>query len=257
MRIWIAAVGLTFVAGCGYYGDSTGGEENRSSWRLDDGLCPGTEGGCAMTTPVAAGVEVAVDADVPCARRRRDSAGRWVSDCDLEALSVSVGGGELRDVSYDADEARIDIRLATLEPGEVSLELLEADDGLFDRITFDVREAAALECGRVGAAGASWDMESLRSDETYTVSSSGADRESNIELGCRLLDAGGAPLFSAAAIQWQIIEGADLATVDDGGLFGEDSASGARVYVRFDARGTIRLEARFGDLTRQLEVVVD
>lgn len=256
MRAWMMVVGVSFLLGCGHYGDSTAGEENRSFWRIDDGLCPGTEGGCAMTTPVAAGVEVAIDADIPCAVPRRSSTGGTVTDCELGVLALSVSGPiEDRGVSYDADQGRIDIRVVTVDPGEAALELREAGS-LFDRVTFEVRDAVDLECGRVGTAGASWDMRSLRSDASYTVDFYGADREQNVELGCRLLDANGRPLFSGAAIEWQIVEGADLATVDDGGLFGGAASTGARVYVRLDRTGTIRLEARFGTLMRQIELIV-
>lgn len=253
-----ACVLATGAVGCGFYGDSTWGEENRSTWRIDDGLCPGTEGGCGMETPVAAGVELSVDADVPCAVRRRDSRGDYYSECPLESFDVSAAGVvEMRDVSYDVADARIDIEVFTLEPGEGVIELDEYDVGPFDRITFDVREAADIECGRVGESGAQWDMPSLDTSGSYTAQSSGADRESSVELGCRLLDERGLPLFSGSAIHWRILEGGDIANIDDGGLFGGNDSSGARIYVRIDVRGTIRLEARFGDMTRELEVVVE
>jgi hypothetical protein len=211
-----------------------------------------------METPVAAGVRVSVDADVPCAVRRRDSRGEYRSDCSLEALDVAAAGAaELRDVSYDVGDARIDIEVLTVEAGEATLELRESDGTAFDRIAFEVREAAGLECGRVGAGGARWDMPSLDESGSYAVSRSGADRETDVELGCRLVDGRGLPLFSGSAIEWRIVEGADIADVDDGGLFGDDASTGARVYVRLEGRGTIRLTASFGDLSRELELAVD
>ena len=49
------------IAGCGAVnGDGTWGEEDRSLWRIDDGLCPGVGGGCGMEVPVAAGVQIDV-----------------------------------------------------------------------------------------------------------------------------------------------------------------------------------------------------
>lgn len=259
MRAWLLAVGaLGLATGCGFDGDATFGEENRSTWRIDDGLCPGVEGGCGMETPVAAGVAVSVDAEVPCAAPRRSSSGSTRTDCRLTALEVGVGGPvTLLRTDYDVDDGRIDIEVATTAEGTASLELSEADGRRFDRVTFDVREAADLECGQVGAGGAAWDMPGLVRNESFFVSSSGADRQSALELGCRLVDARGAPLFSAAAISWRIVEGPDSASIDDGGLFGEASASGARIYVRFSEPGTIRLAARFGDFARELTVVVE
>ncbi len=255
--IALALVGL--VPGCGAVsGDGTWGEEDRSLWRIDDGLCPGTEGGCAMEVPVAAGAQIAVDANVPCAERRRASGGGYTSDCDLASLDVvASGAAELRSTSYDPNDARIDIEVLTVGEGEGVLELLRADESRFDRITFDVRAAVAMECGHVGSRGAAWDMPSLDGRTSYTVASSGADRVTELELGCRLLDDRGLPLFSAATISWRITEGADISRIDDGGLFGGDRSTGARIYAHFEGRGTIRLEATFGELTREIEIVVE
>lgn len=159
----------------------------------------------------------------------------------------------MRASSADDTDGRLDLRLFTTRAGSVQLELLRSG-AAFDRTSFTVREAVDIECGRVGAAGASWDMRSLEPNEPYAVELYGADRDPNVELGCRLVDAAGLPLFSASAIEWQIIDGVDRATVDDGGLFGGDASTGARVYVRVDSAGTVRLRARFGELTREVEL---
>ncbi|MGE0788481.1 MAG: hypothetical protein AB7S26_22590 [Sandaracinaceae bacterium] len=254
-----AAAALGGVGGgCGYYGDSTPGEENRSEWRIDDGLCPGTEGGCDMGVPTALGSVVAVDGDVFCAHPRRDSStGRTVVDCDIDDFSVTVdGAGDDRSLSRDASAGRIDLEVDTIDVGDVTLSLTR-DGSSFDRARFEVREAARMECGEVGSSGASWDMRGLRMSSSFSFETVGADRVTDAELGCRLLDAAGAPLLSGSAIEWTIIDGADIATIDDGGLFGDDATSGARVYVRFDGRGTIVVEARFMGMTSQIELVVN
>lgn len=257
MRAFGTMVALLILAGCDRYGDSSIGETNRSEWRIDDGLCPGSEGGCAMTVPVAAGIELSVDADVLCAHPRRDASGRTVTDCDLMGFDVDVtGAAEPRATSYAASEGRLDLRVFTTSPGVVDFDLRRSG-APYDHMTMEVREAVALECGKVGAGGASWDMRSLSLDASYAVELFGADAEEDVELGCRLLDENGAPLFSAAAIEWQVLEGADLVTIDDGGLFGGDASTGARIYVRLGSRsGTVRLEARFETLTRELELVL-
>ncbi|MCB9598390.1 MAG: hypothetical protein H6719_37095 [Sandaracinaceae bacterium] len=244
------------LAGCSAVnGDGSWGEENRSLWRIDDGLCPGTEGGCGLEVPVASGVEVSLDANVPCAELRRTSSGTR-SDCDLHAYDVSTtGAGELRSTNYDTADARIDVELVTVGVGDAAVELREADGALFDRVTLDVRDAVDIECGSVGPRGAAWDMPSLDTTSSYGVSTSGSGRVTQMELGCRLIDDRGLPLFSGASITWRITEGADVSRIDDGGLFGGDSSTGARIYVHFEGRGTIRLLATFGDLSR--EIVID
>jgi hypothetical protein len=245
---------MSVAAGC-YHGDSTSGEANRSEWRIDDGLCPGTEGGCAMSIPLAARVELAVDAEVLCARPERDSSGELVAECDLSRFDVGVAGAaELRAASQVPSAGRIDLRIFSTNPGQVAL-ALRRDGAAYDRVMMEVREPADMRCGRVGAGGASWDMRSLTVSDSFSVELYGADSDPNVELGCVLLDASGLPLFSAAAIEWQIIEGADLSRVDDGGLFGEDASTGARVYVRFESSGTVRVEARFGAFTHQIELI--
>jgi hypothetical protein len=255
MRGLFFAGAMSVLIGCGFAGDSTSGEENRTRWRIDDGLCPGTEGGCAMTVPVAAGIEVAVDAEVYCAIPERDSEGNLVADCSLADFSVALSGsGELRAASQDASAGRIDLRVFTTVPGEAAFEVTRSGRS-FDRIGMQVREAASIDCGRVGAGGASWDMASLSRQPSHTVDLYGAEADDDVELGCRLLDADGLPLLSAAAIEWTIIEGADIATVDDGGLFGGDASTGARVYVHITRSGTIRLEARFGAFSQEVEIV--
>lgn len=253
MRMGMALIVASAMCGC-FAGDSTGGAENRSEWRIDDGLCPGIGGGCAMTVPVAAGVEVAVDSEIYCARPERDSSGRLVADCDIAAFDVRASGAaEVRAVDRDASDGRLDVRVFTTRPGQVTLELLRSGAS-FDRIGMQVRDAVDIECGRVGGGGASWDMLSLDANVPYDVELFGADSDPQVELGCRLVDADGLPLFSGSAIWWEIVEGADLATVDDGGLFGTDGSTGARVYVHVDRSGTIRLRASFGDLSREVEL---
>jgi len=207
-----------------------------------------------MTVPVAAGFEVAVDADIFCARPERDSSGELRASCDIDAFGLDViGPAETRAVSSDATDGRLDLRLFTTRAGQVELELNRSGTR-YDGTALQVREAVDMECGRIGAGGASWDMPSLDPNMPYAVELYGADSDRNVELGCRLLDVDGRPLFSAAAIEWQIVEGADRAIVDDGGLFGGDASTGARVYVRVDTSGTIRLQARFGDMTREVEL---
>ncbi len=253
MRFSLALTFAMTLGGC-MAGDSTGGAENRSAWRIDDGLCPGAEGGCAMTVPVAARVELSVDSNIYCARPQRDSSGRLVSDCDLSAFGVTASGAaEMRSASADASAGRLDLRVFTTEEGQARLELAQSGS-YFDSVGMEVREAVDIRCGAVGGGGASWDMDSLDTSGSYTVNLSGADRETKIELGCTLLDARGLPLFSAAAINWQIIEGADIAIIDDGGLFGGDASTGARVYVRPSDSGLIRVRAVFEDLTRELMI---
>jgi hypothetical protein len=257
ISLWAAVLAVLAISagGCGVAGDSTSGEENRSRWRIDDGLCPGAEGGCAMTVPVAARVELSVDAEVLCAIPERDSSGEYHADCDLSEFDVAIAGAaELRSQSQDASAGRIDLRVYATATGQAAL-VIRRSGGSFDRVMMEVREAADIQCGKVGADGASWDMHSLGTSESYAVELYGADADPEVELGCRLVDASGNPLFSAAAIEWQIIEGADNATVDDGGLFGTDASTGARVYVHVNRSGTVRLEAHFEGLTRQIELV--
>lgn len=245
------------IAGCGAVnGDGTWGEEDRSLWRIDDGLCPGVGGGCGMEVPVAAGVQISVDANVPCAERRRTSAG-YVSDCELLSFdAVASGAAEMRATDYDVNDARIDLEVLTVSAGEAAIELRRADGTRFDRIAFEVRDAVDIECGWVGDRAA-WDMPTLDTTSSYTVSSSGADRATELELGCRLVDDRGLALFSSAAISWRIVEGAAISRIDDGGLFGGDTSTGARIYVRFEGRGDIRLQASFGELTREIAITVE
>ncbi len=230
----IAAIGLA-LAGCGLSGGATAGDEGRSTWSIDDGLCPGLGGDCAMTVPVAAGSDPHVDVHVD----RRE----------VNELSVRVTGpGSVFELDRDTQAERIDVDLEVDGPGTVEIELLDAAGDRFDASRLDVREAVDLECGVLEDGGADWEMSQLTVTDSFEeVGTSGAPQ---VELGCRLLDANGEPLLSARAIEWTVLESQGDFTLGAGGFGGP---RGARVYARFDRRGDgARVRASFGGLTREL-----
>ncbi|MFK7991184.1 MAG: hypothetical protein AB8I08_34515 [Sandaracinaceae bacterium] len=234
-----SGLGLAALSGCGLSGGGTDGEQGQSRWEINDGLCPGLSSSCGLEVPIAVGAEPRLDV---------------VTDCCLASRFdvVAVGPGVVENLRVDAEDERIDMSVRVEGPGEVILELREGDD-VFDRVRFEAREAASMECGVVRGS-ADWQMGRL---DVLTSSTETPDAR-RAQLGCRLMDADGEPLLSVGAIRWSIVEGPSDAEIDTGSGNGRRQAAGARVYLRVlgGVGEPIQLEARYMDFVERLEITI-
>jgi hypothetical protein len=245
------ALCLLLLTGCGFDldldGDESPGEEGRSTWQIDDGLCPGF-GGCDLEVPLAAGAHTTLDITVP--------------DRNPAAIELSTEGPIRVDevVERDVENERLRVDVSATGAGEGVVHLLEGDEEL-DRARVQIAESASMTCGVAPLdAAVLYDLEGLdleASGVTLSLPTDGSSADER-DLACRLEDADGTPLLSVRLVEWEVIEGTEVVRVDAEPFESDPSGSvGARVSVQPLATGSATVVARWEGVERAFDVVVE
>ncbi|HJL15759.1 MAG TPA: hypothetical protein RMH99_08890 [Sandaracinaceae bacterium LLY-WYZ-13_1] len=238
------------TSGCfGLDGDTSSGEEGRSEWSIEDGLCPGLAGDCALDVPLAAGASTTLQLEVP---GRETLAGIEV----VGEGAVVVDDLEIVAPSDGEDEPYAHVDVTALEAGEGTLVLRDAD-GEIDRAHLTVAEPVGLSCGIYPEGeGVDWAMDDLVPTEVATFAMRPVTPRP--QLACRLLDAEGEPMLSVDIVRWEIVESDGAVLLDRGDLFASpgESARGARIYADIRAPGVTTVRAAVGELSWTIDLTV-
>ncbi|AKF04095.1 hypothetical protein [Sandaracinus amylolyticus] len=247
LRFSSLALLAALVVGCSFDeldGDWSRGERGRTRWQIDDGLCPGFAGGCALDVPLAVGARTRIH----------------VTGVDGDTVFAEAEGSvqlELYDV-LSSDPAEPFFEIAAMHAGTGTLRLRDRVTGdEIDRIRVEVREATELDCGALATGvDVMWDVPQLAPSDPIELLMPGiVSSEPDAQLVCRARDERG-PLLSADAIRWEVIEGADVIRLRTDGLFSFPPVEGARIRYDALARGEARIRVTLGEISRDLGVVV-
>ena len=248
--IILSTMTAVFATGCfSLDGDETRGEEGRSTWQIEDGLCPGIGGGCNLDAVLATGATVVLDVRVP---------GRDPSTLSITATGpVTVDG--LRSTDVELEQIRVEV--TATGPGDATISIEDASGEEIDRAVLSIADPVEMECGVVPeGASLGYRMENLLADQyEVTLSAPTADEVgTERDLACRLTDADGEPLLSVAVISWSVVEGAEIVRVDAEPFETDPSFSrGARVGAQALAVGTARVVASYGELEEEFTITVE
>lgn len=248
--IILSTMTAILAAGCfSLDGDESRGEEGRSTWQIEDGLCPGLGGGCNLETVLATGVTVILDIHIP--------------DEDPSMLSIVATGPAtvvgLRSTDIELEQIRVEV-MAT-GPGDATLSIVDASGAEIDRAGIRIADPVEMECGVVPEDdGVGYRMENLLEDQSELTLTAPTEDEAGTrrDLACRLSDADGEPLLSVDLVSWSVVEGTEVVRVDAEPFETDPSFSrGARVGARALAAGTARVVASYGELEEELTIIVE
>ena len=253
MRSWTHfAFALSLATGCsfdlGLDGDQTPGEEGRSAWSLEDGLCPGLGGSCSFDVALAVGATVGVRVEVP---------DRSVSD-----LLVTVEGpATLGALVFDDERGLLRLDVSATGGGEVVLHLVDSDGEEIDRARFQTRTPARMECGVLAegqAPSVAGDAITASHAATLIAPRTATDDDDQVQLSCVVLDEAGEPLLSVRLVRWDVLDGLEAIHLRSEPFESDppETTHGARVWVDAVAVGTAQIEARLGDSLESFTITV-
>lgn len=251
MRLIILST-MTAILASGCFsldGDETRGEEGRSTWQIEDGLCPGLGGGCNLDTVLATGASVVLDVRIP---------GRDPSTLTITATGpVTVDG--IRSTDIELEQLRVEV--TATGPGDATISIEDASGEAIDRVVLSIADPVEMECGVVPEdASLGYRMENLLEDQSeVTLRAPTADMAgTQRNLACRLTDADSEPLLSVRVVSWSVVEGTDIVRVDADPFETDPSFSrGARVGAQALAAGTARVVASVGELEEEFTITVE
>lgn len=226
----------------------TVGEQGHLDFALQDGLCAGGVLGdrCDLSVPVAVGAHLDVLVD--------PHGAKTVPTLSFEGEgAVTVESAEL-EVSDDGERSWYAVSITVSGAGDGAI-VASDGAGQYDRVSLRGAAVAALACGRF-PSGATKDFRfpdlAVSSEVTLAVAGERLDRR----LGCRALDASGAPILSADAISWSFVgahEGVSLSDDEPFAILG-DEAQGATVVVDAEAPGEVTIRAESGAASAEIAV---
>lgn len=239
---------MALASGCAFELDrnATRGDEGRTEWNLDDGLCRNLWG-CDLSAPLVAGATSELSI--------------YLEDGDVRGYDVRLEGPATVAGPLDATMEVLRVPVRADGPGEVTAVLLDRDDEEVDRARFTIVEAAAMRCARLESErSVHYSMDTLTEDTAVALVVPAPEDEPppTQQLGCLVTDAGDRPALSADAIEWEVVEGAEVVGVDASGFLtlAGSTTRGARIYLTPRVAGEATLVARLGELEQTITVTV-
>lgn len=240
-------LGSASLSACGPWGpidetDWTPGERGQTRWQISDGLCPGFGGGCALDVPLAVGASVHLVVD----------------GVDGVPLTTTITGGAIEgDGAIDSGEDRNSrIPIEAIAPGTSRVEISDMN-GVIDAASVSVRAATRLDCGRMSTGQeVLWHLPGLEVTTELTLPRSDRTSGDRFSLVCRAMDDTG-PLLSERAITWEVIEGAEILTLNDDILLGTGPERGARIGYTAESTGSARVRATIGEVSQELTITIE
>lgn len=229
-------------------GPTTTGDQGRTTWQINDGLCGGGLFGddCDLNQHIAVG-------GAPLVQIR----GRNGTDLTGATLTGSTGVNITGlQVSTDDHGALVQAHVAASAAGLIDVIVHDASGREIDRAHITFVTAATLRCGELrSSVTRDLNFPGLTTGVTVDVATPAGSSGGSTTLACRADDASGNALITVEAIRWTVASGA-VGTIDvhSDDLLGSTPADGATARVTTVGTGHATIHAALGSIGADVAV---